>query len=165
MTFVNADEVAKGLPGYPSREADIQAGRLVLNQMDELEKARLDFAVETTLASRSLAARIARLRGSGYWFRLVYIWLPSADLAVQRVAERVRRGGHNIPEDTIRRRYEAGLRNFFSLYMPIADQWGLYENTVPERHPTTIAEGIMGEEVRIAEPHLWQLVQQGISNG
>jgi predicted ABC-type ATPase len=161
MTYVNADEVAKGLPRYPSREADIHAGRIVLNQMDELEQAGLDFAVETTLASRSLAARIARLRASGYWFRLIYIWLPSADLAVQRVAERVRRGGHHIPEETIRRRYEGGLRNFFSLYMPMADRWALYENTVPERHPTTIAEGRMGEKVRIAEPRLWQLVLQG----
>ena len=161
MIFINADEVAKGLPGYPSRAVDVQAGRLVRNRMDELEKARLDFAVETTLTSRSLVARIQRLRGSGYFFRLIFIWLPSADLAVQRVAERVRRGGHHIPEETIRRRYGAGVRNFFSLYQPTADHWGLYENTTPGDPPLIIAEGIMRSDVRIYEPHLWQLAQQG----
>jgi predicted ABC-type ATPase len=165
MTYVNADEVAKGLPGYPSKVVDLEAGRLVLKQMDELEEARRDFAVETTLASRSLAPRILRLRQSGYHFRLLFLWVPDADFSVHRVAERVLRGGHNIPEETIRRRYQAGIKNFFSLYLPLADVWGLYVNTVPGARPTMIAEGIIGEDVQVYEPHLWQLVQQGVSDG
>ncbi len=165
MTYVNADEVAKQLPGYPSKAVDIEAGRLVLRQMDELEEGRLDFAVETTLASRSLAARIVRLRKSGYQFRLLFIWVPSADFSVRRVAERVLRGGHDIPEETIRRRYQAGIKNFFSLYLPLADVWDLYVNTIPGARPTMIAEGIMGEDVRVCEPHLWQLVREGVSDG
>jgi predicted ABC-type ATPase len=96
MTFVNADEVAKSLPGYPSKSVDLQAGRLVLEQMDQLEDQGADFAVETTLATRALATRIVRLRQSGYHFRLIFLWSPSADFSIQRVAARVRAGGHVI---------------------------------------------------------------------
>src|SRR4051812_11656534 len=93
MAFVNADEVAKTLPGYPSRSADLQAGRLVLEWMDDLERQGASFALETTLSGRSLAVQIARLRRTGYFFRLCFIWAPSADFCVRRVADRVRNGG------------------------------------------------------------------------
>jgi predicted ABC-type ATPase len=116
MAFLNADEVAKGLPGYPSPAVDIQAGRIILEEMDEHERRSESFAVETTLATRSLASRIVRLRRSGYRFHLVFVWSPSADFSVQRVASRVRSGGHHIPEETIRRRYIAGIKNFVHLY-------------------------------------------------
>jgi predicted ABC-type ATPase len=96
---------------------------------------------------------------------LLFLWVPDADFSVRRVAERVLRGGHNIPEETIRRRYQAGIKNFFSLYMALADAWGLYVNTVPGARPTMIAESIMGEDVQVYEPHLWQLVQQRVSDG
>ena len=129
ITFVNADEVAKTLPGYPSIAVDMQAGRLVLEQMDELERERTSFAVETTLSSRSLAPRIARMRRSGYKFRLLFLFVPNADFSVQRVASRVRQGGHAIPEETIRRRHAAGINNFFSLYQPLADRWAVYDTT------------------------------------
>lgn len=164
FTFVNADEVAKGLPGYPSRAVDLLAGRLVLERMDELEAARRDFAVETTLASRSLAARVVRLRRSGYRFHLLFLWVPDAAFSVERVAERVALGGHDIPEETIRRRYVAGIRNFFTLYRPLADEWGLYINTALGERPRMIAEGIMGQDVQVHEPHLWRLVQSEVSD-
>ncbi len=165
MTFVNADEVAKCLPGYPSKAADIWAGRIVLERLDELEWQRADFAVETTLASRSLAPRIVRLRRSGYFFHLIFIWSPSADLSVQRVAERVRRGGHDIPEETIRRRYEAGIKNFFMLYRPLADTWAVYDTSQGQGDlPDLIAEGRMGEGVQAHEPHLWRRMQEGGSD-
>jgi len=160
MTYVNADEVAKTLPNYPSRGADLEAGRIVLEQLEDLELRRASFAVETTLAGRTLAPRIARLRQAGYRFRLIFLWSPSADLSVQRVASRVRAGGHDIPEATIRRRYEPGLRNFFSLYRPIADKWAVYD-TARGGPPAIIAEGIIGGEVRIDDAAIWLRVQEG----
>lgn len=130
VAFVNADEVARGLPGYPSRAVDFQAGRLVTKQLDELEARRADFAVETTLSSHVLAARIERLRQAGYYFRLIVCFVPSVELSIARVAGRVARGGHDIPEDVIRRRYTAGIRNFFERYQPIADRWSVHDTTL-----------------------------------
>ncbi len=95
----------------------------MLSRLRDLAKEKRNFAFETTLAGRSLAPWLARLIDDGYEFHLVYLWLPSADLAVARVADRVRMGGHHVPEETIRRRYRAGLRNFFRLYMQLATLW------------------------------------------
>lgn len=128
MTFLNADEIAKGLVGYPSAGADLEAGRLLIGRMDERERCLDDFAVETTLASRTLAPRISRMQGLGYAFRLIFLWSPSVDFSIARVASRVRSGGHDIPEATIRRRYAAGLKNFFDLYRPLADVWDVHDN-------------------------------------
>ncbi len=123
VTFVNADEIARGLPGYPSRPVDLEAGRLALARMDRLAEIRADFAFETTLASRSLASRVTRLKSAGYFFQLIFLCAPNADFSVQRVASRVSAGGHDVPEETIRRRYRAGLVNFCELYRPLADRW------------------------------------------
>jgi predicted ABC-type ATPase len=162
MAFLNADEVAKELPGYPSASVDIQAGRIILQQMDELEGRREGFAVETTLATRSLASRVIRLRSAGYRFHLVFIWSPSADFSVRRVASRVRAGGHHIPEETIRRRYSAGIKNFVRLYQPIADVWDVLDNTNPNG-PLVIASGHLGDEPEIHDFDLWnQFRQRGI---
>jgi predicted ABC-type ATPase len=164
IPFLNADEIAKGLPGYPSQSADIQAGRILLTQMDNLEAQGTDFAVETTLASRSLAPRIARLRRSGYLFHLAFAFLPDPGMAVLRVAGRVRLGGHNIPEETIRRRYQAGLSNFFQLYQPMADRWFVCDTTRPSPL-RLIAEGRMGEAVQIEDPVSWNLMQERAGHG
>jgi predicted ABC-type ATPase len=118
IEYVNADEIAKTLLNYPSKEADIAAGRLVLGRLDALQAARSDFSVERTLAGRSLAARIADQRRVGYHFRLIFLWTPNPEFSIRRVAARVRAGGHHIPEETIRRRYSAGIANFFGLYRP-----------------------------------------------
>lgn len=155
ITFVNADEVAKRLPGYPSRATDFRAGRLVTEQLDELEARRADLAVETTLSRHVLARRIARLRRLGYHFRLIFCFLPLVELAILRVAGRVAQGGHNIPEDVIRRRYSAGIRNFFDHYQPIADHWGVFDTTGLGR-PVLIAQGIMQQATGILEPRLWR---------
>ncbi len=141
IPFLNADEIAKELTAEETQNKDVMAGRMLLRQMDELETKSASFAVETTLASRSLAPRIARLQKSGYRFSLTYMWVPSPDLSVQRVAERVRRGGHHIPEDVIRRRYAAGLRNIFQIYVPLADRWRLYNNS-ELGHPVIVARDV-----------------------
>ena len=131
---------------------------LIGKRLDDLAASGVDFAFETTLASRSFAPWIARLRRErGYRFHLSFLWLPSADMAVQRVAGRVRHGGHSVPPDHIRRRYERGLSNFFKLYSPIADSWEMHENTSPP--PALIAMKDEGRPVHLARPELWESIQ------
>lgn len=128
MPFLNADEIAKALPDTAGNK-EIESGRELLRRMDLLVEKRQRFALETTLSSRSLAPRIARLQKVGYRFQLIFLLLPSPEMAVERVAARVRRGGHSIPEEIIRRRFEAGLRNLTTIYQPIVDHWQVYQNT------------------------------------
>lgn len=160
LPFVNADEIAKGLPGYPSRASDLEASGLALERLDELERLGESFATETTLAGRSLAVRSARLRGSGYRIRLLFLWSPNAEFCIQRVAARVRAGGHHIPEPVIRRRYRLGLRNFFGLYLPIADKWSVLDATGPGA-PRPIAEGTMDRVGSVDDPDIWRTMQEG----
>ena len=116
------------------------AGRVMLARMKTLAQARQDFAFETTLASRSLAPWLARLRESGYRVHLTFLSLPYPDLAVARVAERVRQGGHDVPEVVVRRRFAAGLRNFFAMYQSLADTWQVFDNAAGSG-PVLIAAG------------------------
>jgi predicted ABC-type ATPase len=107
--FVNADAIAAGLSAFRPDRVAVTAGRIMLARIRQLAAARADLTFETTLASRSFAPWLARLRGDGYRVHLLFLWLGSADLAVSRVAERVRLGGHDVPEAVVRRRYRAGL--------------------------------------------------------
>ncbi len=161
MAFVNADEIARDLPAEVSGNRDMEAGRLLLRRLDELSEAKQSFAVETTLASRSLAPRIARLRAErGYTFDLFFIWSPSPDFSILRVASRVRAGGHHVPEEVIRRRYIAGLRNFFDLYRPLADRWRVYRNVrVGER--ALVASGSATGKINVYERALWSAIVEG----
>ena len=129
--FVNADEIAKGLSGFQPETVALQAGRLMWERLEELAVSRKSFAFETTLASRTYAPWIVKRREQGYQARLVFIWLPSAEMAIQRVTDRVRVGGHHIPDDVIRRRYAGGLRNLFELYLPVIDRWEVLDGTEP----------------------------------
>ena len=123
--FVNPDEVARGLTGTgPAR--DLAAGRMVLERLDDLVADRADFVLETTLATRSHAVRIRDWKAAGYRFELVYLRLPSADHSVARVAHRVARGGHGIPEETLRRRFDVSLEYLETTYKPLADEWKVY---------------------------------------
>ncbi len=159
-TFLNADEIAKGLSDIPPPARDVQAGRLLLRQLNELQSQGRDIAVETTLASRTLAPRIERLQREGYRFYLFFFWLPSPEIAVQRVAQRVLSGGHHIPEPIIRRRYEAGLHNFFSLYRPLANTWRMYDNT-HAGNPQVIAKGTL----RVQQAAIWDQITGNWKNG
>jgi len=131
--FVNADVIAQGLSAFQPEKASIQAGRVMLDRIKTLAKEGVSFAFETTLASKTFARWIEALKDRGYQFHLVFLWLRDVELAVSRVADRVSMGGHSVPEETIRRRYKAGLRNFFKLYCPIADSWQIYDNSDSER--------------------------------
>ena len=127
--FVNADTSRRGLSAFDPEGAAFAAGRVMLKRLSELAEAKATFAFETTLASRSFAPWLRRQQERGYRVHLVFLWLPSAEFAIQRVKERVRLGGHFVPDETVRRRYGAGLNNFFKLYQPLAGSWDFYDNT------------------------------------
>lgn len=141
--FVNSDEFAKSLSPFSPDAASIQAGKLMLLKMNYLFSRNEDFAIETTLATRSLKRIMENAREKGYSVTILYFWLNSPDLAVERVRARVAAGGHNIPEDTIRRRYVAGLHYFFNVYRQMADRWILADNSqIPFK---IVAEGHRSE--------------------
>lgn len=134
--FVNADEIARGLSPFNPEEMAIEAGRLMLSRIDELMRERRTFAIETTLSTRSYRNTVRRAHAAGYDVILLFFCLPSPELAISRVAQRVSNGGHNIPPDTVRQRYYRGLHNLFEIFMPIVDEWTLYDNS---RYPVAIA--------------------------
>jgi predicted ABC-type ATPase len=127
----------------------------MLARIRQLALSRADFAFETTLAGRDYARWIGTLRASGYRAHLAFLSLPSPELAIARVAERVRLGGHNVPEDVIRRRFAAGLRNFFGLYQDAVDTWQLYDNA-DLRRPGLIASRDAGSDAEILDPGGWE---------
>jgi len=130
--FTNADASARGLNAFDSESEAVRAGRVMLTWLDDLAAARRDFAFETTLAARTYASWLAKLKASGYEVYLYYFWLDGPDTAISRVAQRVKSGGHHIPEDTIRQRYSKSVRNFFDLYRPLCHLWRVYDNTGPQ---------------------------------
>lgn len=127
--FVNADEIAKGLSPFKPEEMAVEAGKLMLQRIDYLLDRHVTFAIETTLATRSYRNLVDRTKSSGYHVILLFFWLSSPEMAEMRVAQRVASGGHDIPKDVIHRRYWAGLRNLFEVFVPIVDLWSLYDNT------------------------------------
>ncbi len=131
--FVNADEIARGLSPLNPDSAAVEAGRLMLRRIDFLLYSGQDFAIETTLATRSYRNLVKRAQNLGYKVTLLYFWLESPRVAKLRVSMRVSSGGHNIPEEVIERRYYAGLRNLFQIFMPIVDAWYLYDNNIEPR--------------------------------
>jgi predicted ABC-type ATPase len=147
--FVNADMIQ-----HDHGVSEIEAGRRTLARLEALAAARCDVAFETTLASRSLLPRIRAMQQAGYLLDLTFFWLPAADMAVERVARRVAAGGHSIPEDVIRRRYERGLENLFRDYLGIADSWRIIDNTsLPPGK--LIAWQDAGFDLEIADAAVW----------
>ncbi len=158
--FVNADEIAKGLSGFQPETVALQAGRLMWERLEELAVNRKSFAFETTLASRTYAPWIVKRHAEGYQTRLVFIWLPSAEMAIQRVTDRVRVGGHHIPNDVIRRRYAGGLRNLFELYLPLMDRWQVLDGTEPA-DLRLVASGGAGRLPRVLDANTWSQINAG----
>src|SRR4051794_11888603 len=129
--YVNADTIAEGLSAFAPEDASFDAGRVMIGRLRELAAERRDFSFETTLASRFYAGWLKVRKDEGYRVSLTYLWLDSAELAIERVRERVRMGGHDIPADTILRRYKRGIKNLFQLYMPVADAWSVRDTSFP----------------------------------
>jgi predicted ABC-type ATPase len=164
MTFVNADLIASELSGVKGTPGDIKAGRHLLHQVQQLEEGGTDFAFETTLAMRGLTTRIRAWNELDYQVHLFYFWLPHPDMCVMRVEGRVKDGGHPVPEETIRRRYDAGLKLFFTTYMHLVDKWRMYDNSNLDE-PKLIAKGGMTQPTTVVRPEIWDELLLRNSNG
>jgi predicted ABC-type ATPase len=156
--FINADEIARGLSPFNPDKAAIDAGRLMLSKIDKLISNNKDFAFETTLATRSYSKTIHKARQKGYAVTLVFFWLDSVDLAIERVKTRVLEGGHDIPKAVIIRRYYSGLSNLFNIYIPICDYWMIFNNSVSPS--VLIAEGYSDKELDIKIINTFDTIKQ-----
>ena len=145
--FVNADEIARGLSPFQFDKAAIEAGRLMLNRINKEPKFN---------------EKIEKAKESGYFVTLVYFWLSSPELAIERVRTRVNEGGHNIAEEIIRRRYRNGAKNLIQLYLPVSDYWLIIDNS--ESPFKLIAEGFLNNDKQINDYTIWNQINQN-SNG
>ena len=154
--FVNADEIAKGLSPFNPESVAIEAGRLMLKRIDELLEKDETFSIETTLATKSYISLVRKAQAKGYSVKVLFFWLNSPELAMMRVAERVANGGHNIPEEIIRRRYVAGISNLFNLFAKEVDSWVIFDNS--ENPRKQIASGGKNAETMIDEEMLYSMM-------
>ena len=136
-TFINADLIAAGLNPFQPEQSAVRAGRLMLEIIHDYVSRGESFAFEVTLSGRAFARMIPQWQAQGYWVKLHFLRLSSADEAVERVARRVRQGGHDVPEEEIRRRFDSGWRNFQLIYRDLVDEWDLYDAS--QDSPTLIA--------------------------
>jgi predicted ABC-type ATPase len=155
LEFVNADTISAGLSAFNSEAVALDAGRVMLIRLRELAESKQSFAFESTLATRSYARWLTLLAQEGYEFDLLFLWLNTAELAIQRVAERVRNGGHSVKDEIVRRRYDRGLDNLFELYLPLAKTWAVYDNS-DVGSPLLIASGGKLRASTVVQPELWQ---------
>ena len=153
-TFVNADDIARGLSGFTPEAAAMQAGRLMLARIAELTAAGAPFAFETTLAGTGHRRVLERCRAAGYEVHLVYLWLPSAEVSLRRVRQRVVAGGHAIPEADVQRRWARSLVNFYDVYRPLAHAWRLFDGSVPGRRLPVVA-GDVTRGLRVYDAQRW----------
>ncbi len=158
IEYVNADEIAARLSPFNPESVAIQAGRLMLERLITLKCQGIDFAFESTLAARYFARFLRDCQSSGYRLNLIYFWLQSPELALERVHRRVASGGHNIPEDVVRRRYERGRNNLMQLYLPLCHTWVIYNNSGDEPH--LVAERPFNQQVIIYDSSIWQQITE-----
>lgn len=154
--FVNADEIAKGLSPFQPEKVAIEAGRIMLNRMKDLRTLNSDFAFETTLATKFYRQFIREAQLKGYFVTLLFFWLNSPDLAIERVKSRVISGGHDIPIETIKRRYDSGIRNLSKLYLPISDYWMIIDNSITPYQ--VIAEGFRDNNIEIYNQDIYNKI-------
>jgi len=157
--FINADVIASGLSAFAPDRAAFAAGRIMLRRMKELAGNRANFAIESTLSSRSLALWLKELQSDGYVIHLIFLWLVDSNLAVKRVEERIKSGGHSVPENIVRRRYTRGIGNFFNIYRPIADSWLMLDNS-PQDSPKPVAWRNVGGPIQIVKNGPWNNLRE-----
>ena len=155
--FVNADEIAKGLSPFNPEGVAIEAGRLMLERIKYLMSKGESFSIETTLATRSYVNLVRRATKLGYMVHLIYFWLNSPQLAVDRVAERVSKGGHNIPYDVILCRYSKGIDNLFKSFMNEVDIWAIYDNSQYQRE--RVAFGGKSIATKVNDAHKYKTIK------
>lgn len=160
--FINADAIAVGLsPFHPERMA-VRAGRLMLTRLGELVAARESFVYESTLSTRSFAPFLRQCREAGYEIGVLFVWLDSPEIALERVENRVMSGGHRVPADDVRRRYHRSRRNLLELYLPLMDYWTVCNNSGNDRR--VLARRVVGGEVEILDAEGWEKFTVGTSN-
>ena len=145
--FVNADEIAKGLSPFQPEKVSFEAGRIMLKRINELLESNQTFAFETTLATKSYKSKIVEAKKQNYNVTLLFFWLETIDLAIERVKTRVIEGGHNIETEVIKRRYSNGIKNLFEIYLEIADEVLIFDNSFGA--PELIAEKSLDTEIKI----------------
>lgn len=141
--FINADLIAQGLSPFEPKEAAIKSGKLVLAQICDFANKGLDFGFETTLSGKSYIKIIKELKIKGYCIHLFFLWIPNTKLAIARIKNRVAEGGHNVPDEDVKRRFSRSLNNFFDLYKPLLSSWMLFDNSRVK--PELIAKGKNGD--------------------
>ena len=151
--FLNADLIAAGLSPFAPELQNVRASELMLQRMDELVAARDSFSFETTLAARSYRHKVLDWKNQGYRVHLFFLWLPNPEMAVVRVANRVKQGGHDIPEKTILKRYKLGIRNFENLYRSIVDHWSCFDGSML---PPFLFAQSAGDSVEIIDSQRWE---------
>ena len=161
MEYVNADTIAQGLSAFQPELAAFEAGRIMLKRLHSLARQKATFAFESTLSGATYISWLRNLLQQGYEFHLLFLWLQSPDLAIQRVRERVKRGGHDVPEEVIRRRYQSGLRNFFQSYRSLTATWGFYDNS-QSFSPQVVATGGSKQSTTIYQQDLWYRICEGL---
>jgi predicted ABC-type ATPase len=154
--FVNADSIASGLSPFKPESVAFEAGRIMLNRINELINEKIDFGFETTLSAKSYISLINMARQSGYEITLLYFWLSSPEFAMSRVEERVKKGGHNIANDIIVRRYYRGISNLLKLYIPACDYWIIIDNT--DAVSEVVAQGSLNAEKVIKKDDIWNII-------
>ena len=158
--FINADLIAGGLSPFSPETAAMRAGRLLLEQIRLLASRRSDFGFETTLSGVTYVALLRRLKAQGYRIQLFFLWIPTVEMALARIADRVNRGGHDIPEKVVRRRFHKGINHLFKRYRPLLDSWILFDNS--ETTPRLIAQEELGE-LQVFDSQLFERIKKAVS--
>jgi len=158
LRFFNADEIARGLsPLQPSAGA-AKAARLLLGEVHDAIQSCQTFGLETTLSGLTYVRTFVNAREQGYAIKLFYLWLPSPTVAIRRVRERVHKGGHSVPVADIRRRYSRSLLNLARHYLPLSDEWTIFDNS--GREPRVVADGT-GSHARVMDEPLYRQILSG----
>lgn len=155
--FVNADSIASGISPFQPDKVAFEAGRVMLERIRQLMKGKSSFAFETTLSTKSYKNILKECKSKGYEVVMIYFWLNSPELAIERIKERVKKGGHHIPDNVVRRRYKRGLQNLFQIFIPVSDYWLVINNSLAE--PSIIAEGNKNIDKFVYDEVLWQHIK------
>jgi predicted ABC-type ATPase len=156
--FVNADNIAAGISPFQPDKVAIEAGRLMLKRINDLKKIKIDFAIETTLSSRNYISKIKEFQKENYEVILIYFWLNTPLLAIERIKERVKKGGHFIADEIVTRRYYRGIKNLLQYFIPFCDYWLVFDNS--SQNAVMVAEGIKDLEKKIFNDEIWQQINR-----
>jgi predicted ABC-type ATPase len=157
--FINADMIAQGLSPFEPQSAAIKAGKLVLQQIYEFANRNVDFAFETTLAGKSYVKFFKNLKTKGYALHIFFLWIPSPELAIARIKDRVAEGGHDVKSEDVRRRFRRGIHNFLKLYAPLSNSWTLFDNSKTKPVLVAMKKNV---HIEIINKTLFQIIRQSV---